>query len=420
MTFEPAVLGVLPASTSLQRTAGLDDGRVYTVRFSPNGRRWAAQLEASRSKMIGVVDGKEVIRAHGVTAPVFSANSEHVVFTCHSAKRGQLEFAVILNGERIDEKAACVGRANVTNDGQPIYWRSVSDGPVKEGTEGDPEVPVKLHFGSARSEVTVRGAAETDVPPVLLQDGKLVGTVLATPQGQRVMCMDRAGGVSFYPEANGPWMSDWSFSKSMKRFAQAAATSSPKVSVEGQQPRVRIDGRPVPSGFEASGVPVVGDRGKLVAYKVLLHGKMGVATDKSNRFDAEWAFVSRPVIGPKEKTVAYAGYTEATGYPLEFRMYGDADRSWRLRGACRLVIRTNRKPPKALDEEFQRIKGIVFSPNGKEIAYAGLREEGWFVHWEDRILGPYASVDRLAFDRTGKKLAFGVVQGREVRWEVVQ
>ena len=418
--FEPMVLGELSLNHSLVSPRDVDEGRMQTVDFSPNGRRWAAMVYSGDKAMEVLVDGE----SQGVFGDAFncswSGNSKHVVFSVCSSTHRRSVWTVVHNGESAVPPAAYDGHGAVADDGSVAYWRSVADGPAVTGQDSG-GLKGQFLFGVAKSEIHLLGTAFTTRPPVLLADGRYAATVVATDKGQRVMCMDREGKVTWFPEdRNDPWMSDWSFSAGMKRFAFASSPGDPEAVEAGCRPRVSIDGTIVTSKFDASGVPVVSANGRLVAYKVLLDGKMGVEIHDTKPREPQWAFVGRPSIDPQGKRVAFAGYTEAEGYDEPLRMYGEADLDWRLSGMCRLVVRGLRKGPEALEPEFERIEQITWSPNGKEVAYAGRRTDGWYVAWDERLAGPFASVDQLTFDRRGRTLAFGAVDGREIRWEVLK
>lgn len=416
--FEPRGLGQLPDGMLLTSKRSIDAFRTQRVRFNPQGTRWAAAMYGQRIQMAAVLDGEIV--AEGLTAypPRWSSNGEHVVsrmWVGETPDNGWWE--LVLNGKVQDGPRTGLSEPQVTPDGLPVYWRTVSTKANKLGQDSTKEQAEFCLGGVTAGDRAPWFSVEKASPPKLRAAGDVAFTMITGLGGCQLLRMDARGRTVWIPESANGWFEDWTISPNGRRVAYGNAVSSPEDSAEMRFPSLHIDGRSAGKGFASSSVPVFSRDNKFAAFKVLNQDRMGVATTRGERPKLDWHYVSAPVIDPKGQRVAFAGYTESN-IRNELRMYERPQDHWELKGKCSLVVQTLRGGAEVSDRVFDRMEQITFTPDGKGVAYVGERDRELYVVWGAHRYGPYQSAHGLCFDEQGERLAFGVVKEREVRWVV--
>lgn len=191
---------------------------------------------------------------------------------------------------------------------------------------------------------------------------------------------------------------------------------------------VHLHGKPVDHDFEAAAAPVLGPKGKKLAFLFRDEGKVGVMAGKKP-WKGRWDLLSPPVWSPKAKSLAVIANEGADPILLRSRSFGSpwfrepflflVDRETggfrvaRTEGTFQLVV-----DDEAVGQTYLNAADPVWGPKGKRIAFRAMSEDGWRIVVDGVESEAFDRVTAPMFHPKDGRVGFGALQGKEVRWIV--
>lgn len=221
-------------------------------------------------------------------------------------------------------------------------------------------------------------------------------------------------------------ISELSFSPDGKTFAFWASDKKERFVVIGDQRREAYDREPGGTNSEVVWSP----DGKSYAYSVSRGKKqMVVLNGKAGRpFDE----ISTPFFAPDGKTLCYYSRTDSGSYTF---VMGEVEVSSPSESVSSVTFSPDGKSyayAACSDGKFAVVVGgkrgisygtcvirLQYSPDGRAVAYVGSRDSKEHVIVGEKEYGPFDRVKMLTFSPDGKKLAFAAVKEKELWWKVV-
>jgi hypothetical protein len=246
--------------------------------------------------------------------PVFSSDSEHVVFRAGERSSNTKEkWWPFVDGKK-GKKQDWIGSVQFrTGTDELVYWTQPGAKIEKSGAYNrGKQILVSgkkkgKKWEDARSLEPIQFSADGSVGATAVMRGYEWHLLLVTKKGQELSdeSMPMVMGIALSPDG-----SRW-----------AAAVSGVDMSVysgkgfgggkPGERPKsvsnIRMDGAVVGANYDSSGSPVFSHDGATLAYTYLKEGKMGVANTEGMETKPEFGFVFPPVFQPTGYGVAFVG-----------------------------------------------------------------------------------------------------------------
>jgi Tol biopolymer transport system component len=375
--------------------------------FAPDGTQVA--YAGKRDGALVPIVGEEIGESFDfIDPPVFGASGEQVAFRVGKRANKKSEDWWIWRDGKKTESNDWIGALSWSPDGSKLaYWtqpgaKLESDGSYKRGGM---VLVVDGRKGAKWND------ADALTPPVWSEDSKVVATSAMKGGEWCVLLGDK-------PSTKAPFIDSVSLSRDGKSFAVAAK----RVSMAQFDPgavaptemhwEVILGKRTFGVNFESAASPTISPDGRRVAYKVTTANKCGIAIDDEEP-KLPWDFVTRPVWSDDSRRLAYAGVQG-----------GELDRAWIVSKEGDLVIKAGSwrlvVDGEPTGENFDELRDIVFSPSGKLAAFRARTGAKWQIVCGTTKSESFDFAGPPSFDTDSRRLAFGIRNGREFAWKVLE
>ena len=426
------LLGTIPEDLSLVGEPLVDpDGNTWPVEhdviYGPLGNRvaYVAEKEGRRHP---VIDGEVHDAYHYTGVPHFDDSGQTVILRVGNRTKKTRETWWVLVNDELVGKADWIGLPAISADGSHIaYWTQPGAKIERSGAYDRSDQVLVVARRKGKGWKLDKGGKWDDAlsltPPLLSQDGLRVSTI-AMDQGkwfvlQRAKKEKKLGKGEYSISELAADLQGKSVAFTAPSDAGAATPfgAPPGFSMPGMQNVVRWGKATLGEDFDNAVAPVVGPKGKHVAYKAVDGARMGIVLDDEDELDAGYDFVHTPVFSPDGKRLAYA-VTE--GGELHDFYRGSALGDSMIQGGESFVLshatRGKRSPERGAT--WLEVRHLTFDPKGEHLAYAARSEEGWTVVLDEEPGPFYDDVGAPRFSADGAHLGHGSRSGRELWWRV--
>lgn len=425
LLLEERLLATIPEGTSLdfpaQSMGGARYQRPNRVHWSADGRR-VAYIGIRSDGEHPVIDN-EVLDAYDFTAgPEFCETGSRVVFVVGNQKnKRSQEWWLLVDGKEIYEED-WIGGFSISPDGEAVAcWtqpgaKIQSDGSYNNGGQ---TLVLLEDKGRKWKDIESKDYLNTQsiAKPIFTLDSKRVFSfggksdftepieVFALQRGKKKASVE--GEVTRLPET-------FAIDKSGKHWGVSSTTFE----VVGGQVLAGsgvalLDGEEIESDYEVVNGPFFSPLDDRIAYRVRSGKRYGVALENM-KAELDYDFVWPPIFGPKDNLafVAGEGVSVDPAYTISQSHHG-------VKGGHRFVVRRSKRGElTALQPDWLEIRGLVFSPDGKHLAFAGRTADGWEIVLDGQPGPIHEGVGNPRFADDSETLLYGSRDGAELWWRV--
>ncbi len=434
LRIEEGLIATIPEGIGLEgRPVQAPDGSLwpieYRIHWSPDGQQ-VAYIGVKEGLTYPVI-GEQVFDAyHYISPPDFGATGEQVLFRVGNRDTPKTEeWWIMLNGKRLG-KEDWIGEVGFSPDGKRFaYWtqpgaKIQGNGAYNQGNQILVVAEKKGKGWKEKNGKKWRNAMSL-LEPVFSLDGKTVVSAAEKNGGWKIILAGSKSEKSvgeiegpIHSFAVGPSGKHWAATvESMQGDMGGMDPMAPPMLMTSMKTLIVTDDGTTGTAYDSASMPVFSPNGKLIAFKVLKGGRMGIAIGDDDEVEPEYDFIFSPVFGPKSKRIAYV-VTE--GAPMQdfWKMLPQGEVN--LSGGTSFVIQHGVKGKRKVTRgaDWDSVKFVTFSPDGKHLAYAAKSAEGWTIVLDEQPGEFFDAVGKPRFSEDGKQLGFGARLDRELWWKL--